>query len=153
MRLFNSFPYTEKWDENINAIVLANGTVIWVPPATYTTLCDEEEDDDHHHVYKCRLQLAPWTRDANDMPMELFEGGFDTKLYLKNCPYVVTHSSVRIASRKYDCCPTPFLHLLVDLTLERHHDDDDDEEHEEPDAKQKRWEKYRSTRPCFWPHC
>jgi len=151
VKLFNAYKHSEERDDDVNVNLLANGTVIWIPPATYTTLCEEHDDDDDHY-YKCKLQLAPWTYDSKDMPMELFEEGFDTKHYLKNCPYVVKHSSVRIRSKLYDCCPTPFLQLQVNLDMEHVHDEDDEEEEEE-EAKKKRWELHTSVKKCFWPHC
>jgi hypothetical protein len=150
VKLFNSFYKSEDRDEHTNVVVMADGTVVWVPPATYTTLCEEEDHEDDH-TYKCKLQLAPWTRDAVDMPLELFEGGFDTKLYLKNCPYIVKESSVHIKSNKYDCCPNPFLHLHIDLELE--HREDEEEEEEEEKEKKSRRELHHKEKACFWPHC
>jgi len=151
-KLFNAFSNSEEVDYT-EAMILSNGTVIWVPRVTYTTLCDDEHHG-RHHTHHCHLQLGSWTRNAQDMPLTLFEGGFDTHLYFKECPYVVSHYTARIKSRKYDCCPVPFLFLEVDLDIERrHHHDDDEEEEEEQTEKKKRWEKYTSKKPCFWPHC
>lgn len=135
--------------DHVNAVVLANGTVYWIPTATYHTLCTEHEDDDH---YTCKLALGSWTYNIKEIPLELFAGGFDKKVYLKSCPWVVTDSHVAIKTNKYDCCPEPYQHLEVTLTIAPRPDDEDDHHEEEDDSKDHK--KYHTPkRTCFWPHC
>jgi len=152
VRLFNAFEHDEDVDYT-EAVLLANGTVVWVPRVTYTTLCDEHDDDDDHHVHHCKLKLGSWTHSSEDMPLEYFEHGFDIELYLKECPYIVSHYHVRITSKKYDCCPEPYSYLEVDLDIKRRHDDHEDKDDEEEPSKRKRWESHIAKKPCFWPHC
>jgi hypothetical protein len=149
VKLYNAFEHSEDVDYT-DALLLSNGTVIWVPRVTYTTLCDEHDQKDDH-VHHCKLKLGSWVHSSVDMPLELFEGGFDTAMYLKECRYVVSHYRARILNKKYDCCADPYPFLHVDLDIERRHHEE--EEHEEAPEKKNRWEKHLSTKPCFWPHC
>jgi len=150
IQLLNAFPHSEDRDE-INAVVLANGSVYWIPPATYTTLCHHEEKDDDD-TWHCRLKLGSWTYNDKEMPVELFAGGFDTKMYIPTCPYVVSHFTAFIKSTKYDCCPEEYLTLEVDFEIKERHDDDE-EEHHEPERKKVSRSHHIPKRQCFWPHC
>jgi len=150
IKLYNAFANSEHVDYT-DALILANGTVIWVPRVTYNSLCDEHDEEDDH-VHHCKLRLGSWTQTTTDMPLELFEGGFDTNSYLKECPYVVTHHRARITVKKYDCCPEPYPYLDVDLDIERR-DHEHEDEHEEEPSKRNRWEGHFKKKACFWPHC
>jgi hypothetical protein len=142
-RLFNAFVNSEVRDD-VNAVVLANGTVYWIPPVTYTTLCAPSKDKDDHS-YHCRLTLGVWTYDGETLPLELYEGGWDTVMYLKECPYVIKNAKAYIEHAKYDCCTETFDRLEVTFdVVENDHDDDhhDDDEDEKIDYSK-----------CRWPHC
>jgi hypothetical protein len=134
--------------EEVNAVVLANGNVYWIPPVNYKTRCTHH--DDHDDAYHCQFKLGSWTYDANSIPLELFLSGLDTKMYLDSCPYTVDNTKAVIKNTKYDCCPNPYATLNVEFDLhkkkEDKHDDDDDDEHHHG-------YKPRFSKDCEWPHC
>jgi len=136
---------TEERDE-VHVVVLSNGNVYWIPAANYKSLCSESDDKDDH-TYHCQLRLGSWTYDAEALPMEVFEKGVDTQMYLDDCPYVVSNAQASIKSVKYDCCPNPFLSLVINFDVQEkgHGKDDDDDDHEE--------EEIHYTKDCKWPYC
>jgi len=131
-------------------VFLSDGTVYWIPPATYETLCTESEDDDDHSFH-CRLTLGSWTRDERNLPLQLFASGVDTKMYLKTCPYVVEHAKAVIKHTKYDCCPELYdsLEINFDVVKREDHDDDDDDDHDDDDDDD---EHHLLSRRHIWPH-
>ena len=140
---------TEDRDE-VNAVVLANGNVYWIPPVNYKTRCSDH--DDHDDSYHCKLSLGSWTYDAKSVPLELFLGGFDTKFYLDTCPYTIDNAKAAIKTKKYECCPNPYSTLNVEFDIhkrkeeeENGEDDDDDDHHHGYKA--------RFSKDCVWPHC
>jgi len=150
IRMVNAIENAEV--DHTAALVLANGTVIWVPRVTITSLCEDKHGD--HHIHYCKLRFGSWMRNGHDMPLEYFEEGFDIKSYMKECPYIVSKYHARIKSKQYPFSPYPYEYLEVDLEIKRR-DDDHEEEEDEPEAKKHRWEQHlaRGQKSCFWPHC
>lgn len=138
--------------DEVNAVVLANGNVYWIPPVFYKTRCVDH--DDHDDSYHCKLSLGSWTYDANSIPLELFFGGFDTKMYLDSCPYVLENAKAIIKNTKYDCCPNPYATLNVEFDIHKRKDDDHDDDHDDDDDDDHHHGyKPRYSQDCEWPHC
>jgi len=144
---------TEDRDE-VNAVVLANGNVYWIPPVNYKTRCSDHDDDDID--YHCKLSLGSWTYDAKSIPLELFYGGFDTKMYLDNCPYEIVDVKYEIKNTKYECCPNPYatFNIEFDLHKKKSRDADDGEDHDDDDDDDHHYGyKAKYSKDCVWPHC
>jgi hypothetical protein len=158
VRLQNAI-ITEDRDE-VNAVVLADGNVYWIPPAHYKSRCaDIEEEKDAYH---CKLSLGSWTYDANSIPLDLFFGGFDSnKMYLESCPYVLEHASYSIKNTKYDCCPNPYATLNIEFDMHKRKkdkkddDDDSDDDSDSDSDSDDDDDGYKPTysKDCVWPHC
>jgi len=144
IRLFNSFANSEERDD-VNAVHLADGTTIWVPPAVYTTLCKPSDDDDDPTVH-CHFSLGSWTFDTPSLHLDLFGTGADTSMYLEECPYVVKNVKASISHTKYDCCENTF--DKFDITF-----DVVERSHEEKEEELSHDEKTHYTPSCRWPHC
>jgi hypothetical protein len=153
-KLVNSFPHSEDRD-HVTAEVFANGTVAWWVPATLTTLCREHHDDDD--TYFCRLRYEMWSQNVDEVTFTQDDAGLGLSNYLRTCPYVVTHSSVKISNKLYSCCSDPYPTYTINLTMKKRrkdHDDDKEEEEEEAKKKSRRWDKYSTgKKACFWPYC
>jgi len=134
----------------VNAVIHADGNVYWIPPTNYKTRCTEHND--HEDSYHCKLSLGSWTYDAKSIPLQLFMGGFDTKMYLDNCPYTIDNAKASIKNTKYDCCPNPFATLNVEFDIHKKkevkYDDDDDDDHDDDHGY-----KHQYSKDCVWPHC
>jgi len=148
VRLFNAFEDSTVRDD-VNAVILSDGTVYWVVPAFYTTLCGpgEVKNDNKGH---CHISLGSWTYDADDLPLALFNDGVDQKFYLDDCPHVMSNVNVYIKKTKYDCCPDPYASLEVDFDLEPR---TDFHQHGGKDKKQAKKSKGKVGVDCEWPHC
>jgi len=141
---------TEERDE-VNAVVLANGNVYWIPPAFYKTRCSDHEDD--HDAYHCKLRLGSWTYDANSIPLELFLHGFDTKLYLDNCPYVIEDAKAVIKNTKFDCCPNPYGTMNIEFDLHKRKHDHEEDDDDDDDDHHRGGYRPQYSEDCEWPHC
>jgi len=146
----------------MNAVVLPNGNVYWVPSVNYKTRCSEHEDDDHD--YHCKLKLGSWTYDAKSIPLEKYEDGFDTTIYLDECPYAIENARATILNKQYACCPNPFATLNVEFDIHKKKKDDDsddddsddsDSDSDDDDHHHHRRGGYRPRHSydCPWPHC
>jgi len=154
VRLFDAVGKSEERDD-VNVVILSTGTVYWIVPAVYRTVClpSHDKDKDDHSAH-CNLKLGAWTYDSDTVPLDLFAGGFDTKYENKACPYEPTHPHVMIKTKKYDCCPKPYQTLEISFDLHEKDHEHDEEEEEVGDHKKSRWEKYlERNRPCSWPYC
>lgn len=111
-----------------NTILTADGTVIWIPPVSFTVDCTyrmrgeimtmenpfEEQD--------CHIMMGSWTQDALHLNLTAFRltlSGevdesemIDMSDFSMNSPWIVTSQEERsIFSKKYDCCPEPYNHV------------------------------------------
>jgi len=124
IRLLDAVGDTEVRDE-VQAVILSTGTVYWIPPTTYKTICPSGDEEDTYH---CTIRLSSWVDDADTVPLDIFEGGFDMKFALKACPWVATNVDVSIKTTKYDCCPKPYDSLVITFDLKERGFEDRGEE-------------------------
>jgi hypothetical protein len=146
---------------SVHAVVLPTGDVYWIPPVNYNTRCGDHEADEYD--YHCKLVLGSWTYDANSIPLELFRGGFDTKMYLDTCPYTLENAKAVIKNTFYECCKNPFATLNVEFDIHKKKakkDDDDDDDDSDSDSDSDSDDdddhhgyKARHSYECPWPHC
>jgi len=108
-KLYNAQDQPESRDE-VNAVIMANGTVIWIPMVTYSTYCEpgREKGDS----VACMLQLGSWTYDANTLRLDTRDLD-TTSMYLDTCPYIITDPKVDVKTKVYPCCPDPYASLFV----------------------------------------
>jgi len=145
--------------DSMNAVVLPNGNIYWVPPVNYKTRCSEHEDDDLD--FHCKLRLGSWTYDSKSIPLEMFGEGFDTKMYLDECPYAIENGRATIQNKKYPCCENPYATLNVEFDIHKKKkdgddsddDDDSDSDSDSDDDDDHHGYKPRHSYDCPWPHC
>jgi len=115
-RLYNSQDEQEVRDD-VNAVIMANGTVLWIPMATYKTYCEPGREDKGDSI-ACILKLGSWTYDANTLKLQ--SNDLDLKsMYLDTCPYVITEPKVDVESKVYPCCAEPYASMIVSFRI--HH--------------------------------
>jgi len=152
IRLLNAVGASEERDD-VSVVILNTGTVYWIVPATYKTFCTGN-DDDSDHTYHCRIRLGPWVSDIDTVPLELFSGGFDTKLDINACPYVPTNHHAEIHTKKYECCPKEYQNLDVKFDLKhRTHEEQEAEDDDQPDRLARFRKRKEEKRGCVWPKC
>jgi hypothetical protein len=114
-KLYNTLNEPEERDE-VNAVIMANGTVLWIPMVIYKTYC--EPGRDKGDSISCLLQLGSWTYDADNLKLQSRD--LDTSsMYLDACPYVITEPKVKVDTKVYPCCPEPYASMFVSFRL--HH--------------------------------
>jgi len=157
IKLFNAFDEEEDI-EDTNAVVLANGTIYWIPPITMKTYCERPDKDGKIH---CELSMGSWTFSKADIELELFNNGFDTDMYLHACPYVVSHGSAHIVDKFYPCCPGSYPRFDVAFDIEprptvEHHEEPEKETHSGRKHKRRLSQTFRKafeSDKCVWPRC
>lgn len=100
LKLYNS-QYEEETRDNVNVVIYSNGTVLWVPIATYKTNCLPLR----RNAFSCELLLGPWTYSTNTVGLNLAGKGFDTFMYLDSCPYEIVEPQIKVENKTYPCCP------------------------------------------------
>lgn len=108
-KIFNTLNEAESRDD-VNAVIMANGTVLWIPLATYKTYC--EPGRDKGDSISCLLQLGSWTYDADTLKLEARDLDLTT-MYLDACPYVITDPKVNVLKKVYPCCAEPYASMFV----------------------------------------
>jgi nicotinic acetylcholine receptor alpha-6 len=114
-KLYNTLNEPETRDD-VNVVVMANGTIIWIPMVVYKTYC--EPGRDKGDSIACLLHLGSWTYDANTLILQ--SSGLDiVSMYQDACPYVVTDPKADVESMVYPCCPEPYASMYVRFRI--HH--------------------------------
>lgn len=114
-KIYNSHDDPEKRDD-VNVVLYANGTVLWVPMVTYKSHC--EPGRDKGDSIQCQLKMGSWTYDADTLKLESRD--LDTSMmYLDTCPYVITDPKVTVDTKFYPCCAEPYATMYVNFRL--HH--------------------------------
>jgi len=62
--------------------------------------------------------LGSWTFSKAEIELELFNNGFNTNMYLDECPFVVSHGSAVIVDKYYSCCTESYPRLEVSFDIE-----------------------------------
>jgi len=115
-KLYNTQSDPEITDD-VNTVIMANGTVLWIPMVTYKTYC--EPGRDKGDSISCVLKLGSWTYDANNLKLDS-RGDLDTtSMYLDTCPYVITEPKVDVETKVYPCCAEPYASMFIRFRL--HH--------------------------------
>jgi len=116
MKLYNAQEEPEARDD-VNVVIYANGTVIWIPTVTYKTFCEPGRDKGDSIV--CLLQLGSWTYDADTLRLDTTERAIDMFMYQDTCPYVITDPKVNVESRVYPCCTEKYASIFFRFRI--HH--------------------------------
>jgi len=117
-KLYNAPKESEARDD-VNVIVYANGSVIWIPTVTYKSYCEPAKENEDADSLFCKLKIGSWTYDADTLKLRTTEQGVDTFMYIDACPYVLTDPKVRVESKIYPCCPEKYSSLEVTFGI--HH--------------------------------
>jgi len=112
-KLYNS-PYEAETRDEVNSVIFNNGTVLWIPIATYKTACAPLR----RNTFSCQLKLGSWTYSANTIGMKLSGTGFDKVMYLDACPYDIVEPQIKVENVTYPCCPEePYGTMTVNFLL------------------------------------
>jgi len=100
--------------DDVNAIIFSNGTVLWIPMVVYKTYCDPTSKDEST---TCKLSIGSWTYDANTLMLKVDGEGFDTFMYIDNCPYTISEPKATVFTTTYPCCPEPYSSMKIEFKI------------------------------------
>jgi len=110
-KLYNSHLVPGEVRDEVNVVVMSNGTILWIPMVVYKSYC--EPGRDRGDSISCMLHLGSWTYDANTLMLQSHD--LDMGMYLDTCPYVITDPKVKVETKVYACCPEPYSSLFVNF--------------------------------------
>merc|ERR1711884_335820 len=107
-----------------NVVVMSDGTVIWIPAIRVKVDCSRKSEEvmtmeDPAAAQHCHIMMGSWTHDANQINITTFSfdghgGGekLDLSDFSLNSRYVVSsQEETSIHTKKYECCPEPYMHV------------------------------------------
>lgn len=113
-------------EDDENAIIYHDGTVLFVPQRTMKTYCKPTSKNE----VDCHVRIGSWTYDAEMQPLLGFADSVDTvadgpvphslldlSSYVDACPYKVTDWRATITNHKYDCCEELYPALDINFTI------------------------------------
>jgi len=115
-KVYNN-PSGPEMRDDVNAVILSNGTVVWIPMVIYKTYCEPGKDLKGDSV-SCLLHIGSWTYDANTLKLQSRDLDLSS-MYLSTCPYVITDPSVKVDTTVYPCCPEPYSSMMIKFGI--HH--------------------------------
>jgi len=112
-KLYNSLTSFTERDTETNAVLKSDGTVLWIPRATYRIQCQANDDQAN-----CKLRVGSWTYDGNNVVLKQHgQDAFDLSNYDEACPSVIGTHSAAVVSHTYPCCEEPYPSLDVTFTV------------------------------------
>ncbi|ESO07334.1 hypothetical protein HELRODRAFT_185468 [Helobdella robusta] len=112
--------------EMTKTVLNHDGSIIWIPPAMYKSLCEKGANDTLH----CHYKIGSWTVDDDTVGLEKWGAGASLDYYQNTtCPLVPSLGHVEVIRRTYPCChniPYAAMEIAVDYV---YHDDHDDDHH------------------------
>lgn len=117
--LYNSITHNTDYYGATNFLVWQNGNVLWVPPATFATLCDSNLRDWPFDTHTCTLMFGSWVHDANEIDVKTNHSDSRDELFIDNPEWDV----IEIVSGRnvvtYECCPEPYVNVQYNITIAR----------------------------------
>jgi hypothetical protein len=98
---------------HVNVVVKSDGSVIWIPQATYHTPCSAAADGQ----ITCSWRIGSWTYDGNMLALESEAEPLDVTYYSANCPLLVASHTAEVVSHTYPCCEEPYPSLDISIVF------------------------------------
>jgi len=105
-------PFVQR-DMETNAVINSDGTVLFIPLATYRMHCKGDEQS-----ASCKTRIGSWTYDGINVVLKQHgPDGLDLSYYDEACPSVIDSHSAKVVTHRYPCCEEPYPSLDVSFTL------------------------------------
>ena len=130
----SSVEYGKNFDSygSVIALVMSDGTVIYVPPARFPATCQMDLRRWPFDQQTCLLKIGSWTYNAHQINLLLGENStgllekesaisveYMTPHDAKTSPWKLISTSVSHQQKIYKCCPEPYPSADVLVTLQR----------------------------------
>lgn len=120
LSVYNSQPaksVVETLSGATNMLVSNDGTVLWVPPITFSTFCVINRIGNSQ---KCNITIGSWTENINYIDFKLAKDKVEMKHFSNTNPKwdVIKIDAIR-EERFYDCCPEAYVSVSFIFELNR----------------------------------
>lgn len=116
--LYNSASDIEHYG-NTQVLAYPSGTVLWVPPSQFETLCELDLTYWPYDQQRCSLMMGSWTYDGYKLDLWPMENPIDADLKIKSNEWQIVNTTTARNIRMYDCCAEPYVNVEFNVTLAR----------------------------------
>ncbi|XP_023213718.1 neuronal acetylcholine receptor subunit alpha-6-like [Centruroides sculpturatus] len=122
LSVYNSHPaklVVETLNGETNMLISNDGTVMWIPPITFSTFCIINRSGNDQ---KCNITIGSWTENVNYINLKLSKDKVDTSHFSNTNPKweVVRFEAIR-QERFYECCPEAYVSISYIFELRKWH--------------------------------
>lgn len=107
----------EKYKTSV--ICTHDGSQSWLVPVFVTTSCLYDVTNFPYDRQQCFLKFLSWTYDQVKLDLILDTKPISTSNYIKSPEWILINSTGMRQSKKYNCCPNPYVELIYTITIER----------------------------------
>lgn len=121
--LYNSATSTAISHYNTHCIVYSDGSVLWVPPAQFSVLCNLNLKYWPFDTQECTMKFGSWTYSGEHVDIDLYNNNTDTalklELIIENNEWKISKTSIFKNVTYYSCCAEPYPDISVNIVLDR----------------------------------
>lgn len=104
---------------NTHCLVIANGSVLWVPPAQLVVYCQLNLRHWPYDSQKCTIKMGSWTYDNTKVELSLGTLQDDVKMLMDNSEWQLTGTNMVRNIVYYNCCVEPYADINFEFQLQR----------------------------------
>ncbi|CAG7833103.1 unnamed protein product, partial [Allacma fusca] len=121
--VYNNYDSDIDHFRNTRVIGYSFGKLVWVPPATLKVGCVANLRRWPYDTQTCHIVMGSWTHSGEDIDIRLPTNfsKIDNWEWLENREWKLVSNSITRRETYYACCPnSPYLDIILTLTIERH---------------------------------
>ncbi|XP_065353610.1 neuronal acetylcholine receptor subunit alpha-2-like isoform X2 [Cloeon dipterum] len=101
------------------SIVYNNGSVLWVPPSIYETVCKMDLRFWPFDRQSCKIVIGSWTHHIGQIKLQPWENWREPAIMIPNDEWDLVNVDEQLNEKKYDCCEELYADITYTLNLQR----------------------------------
>lgn len=118
MMQYNCMTSEEERDDDVNVVLMSDGSAIYVPRAVYQVACAENDSR-----IICDMRIGSWSYDGNNLRLQVEDSqdsdGLDLTYYSSACPLAVESHTAEVVGHTYPCCEEAYPSMDISITFTR----------------------------------
>ncbi|CAL1277418.1 unnamed protein product [Larinioides sclopetarius] len=122
--------YTASPDTNlfpsvmVNVVIFHNGTVLWIPPYSFKSMCSPQDDEVTTDTFRCTLEMGSWTYDirrvtVHEREQDVMQGMGRETFKDTNEKWTLESMTARSEERMYSRYPERYSLVKFDLLFRK----------------------------------
>jgi len=107
---------------NTNAHIHSNGNILWILPVSHKVLCEGVTYSNWPWGKQtCNLKFGSWAHDSHSYDLQFYDdqAEMDLRQFGEYNQFKILRQTASRESKKYDCCPYPYVNLNFLFSLRR----------------------------------